>query len=177
MRADPSPSIDGVSHLRLERHEDSRGFLVETFRASWFELPTFVQANLSRSKKGVLRGLHYHQGQEDLWFVPDGRVFVALVDLRSTSPTFMAHETFELSGPRSVHIPVGVAHGFYATTDALMSYFVTNYYDGSDEHGVAWNDPDIAIEWPDDHPILSDRDQNNPYWVQVPISLRPGSAT
>lgn len=169
----PSVVIDGVQHLTLQQHFDGRGYFLETFRASWLPATTFVQANTSKSEAGVLRGLHYHRKQEDLWFIPSGAAQVTLIDLRASSPTFMAVEQFELSGPAAVHIPIGVAHGFYAPEETLMSYLVSGYYDGSDELGVRWNDPDLGIRWPVDNPILSDRDQSAPKWADVPTELRP----
>lgn len=173
MRTEPSRSIQGVNHLEFDQHHDDRGFFMETFRRAWFEESDFVQGNLSSSEQGVLRGLHYHTRQEDLWLIPHGRAFVTLVDLRASSPSFMSVEQFELFGPRAVHIPVGVAHGFYAMEPTLMSYLVTNYYDGTDELGVLWNDPDLAINWQVTDPILSERDQQNVKWADVPEHLRP----
>lgn len=173
MEIGSSPTIKGVRHLHLDRHEDARGFFMETFRADWFPDMDFVQGNLSSSRPGALRGLHYHLRQEDLWMIPSGEAWVALLDLREDSPTYRAVETFELSGPRALYIPIGVAHGFYAQTDLLMSYLVTNYYDGTDELGVAWNDPELGIEWPTNEPMLSERDQRNPPWSEVPKERRP----
>lgn len=173
MHIRPSDQIQGVSHLALDRHPDDRGFFMETFRAEWLPASSFVQGNLSSSSAGVLRGLHYHLRQEDLWSVPLGEALVALVDLRSSSPSFREVEVFKLSGSDAVHIPIGVAHGFYAETELLMSYLVTNYYDGTDELGIAWDDPDLAVPWPVNAPILSERDQSNPRWGSVPSELRP----
>jgi dTDP-4-dehydrorhamnose 3,5-epimerase len=171
----PSQVIPGVAHLLLDKHQDQRGFFMETYRASWFPEVAFVQANLSQSSPPTLRGLHYHLRQEDLWLIPSGRAFVALVDLRE-GQGHLTVETFELEGARAVHIPVGVAHGFLAQTDLLMSYLVTNYYDGTDELGVAWDDPEIAVPWPIEAPILSERDSRNPRWAEVPSEHRPGGA-
>ena len=173
----PSDVIDGVTHIALDRHGDDRGFLMETFRAAWLPDHHFVQANLSKSSAGVLRGFHYHLRQEDLWLVPHGTASVALVDLREPSPTYLKVERFSLGGPHAVLIPIGVAHGFFAETDMLMSYLVTNYYDGSDERGVAWDDPDIGVTWPVPEPVLSDRDQSNPRWADVPAADRPGGSS
>ena len=170
-----SDLIPGVTHLQLQQFPDDRGFFMETWRASWLPESTFVQGNLSSSQQGVLRGLHYHLRQEDLWFIPRGIAWVALVDLRAHSPAYLQVETFELSGANAVHIPIGVAHGFYATDDLLMSYLVTGYYDGTDELSVTWDDPDIGISWPTSDPILSTRDQTNPRWSDVPPELRPSA--
>ncbi len=169
----PSQTIDGVKHLTLDQHFDGRGFFMETYRSSWLPGTTFVQCNTSKSEAGVLRGLHYHLAQEDLWFIPHGAALVTLIDLRASSPTHMAVEQFELTGPAAVHIPIGVAHGFYAPVETLMSYMVTAYYDGSDELGVLWNDSALGITWPVESPILSERDQAAAKWADVPAERRP----
>lgn len=168
-----STTIAGVRHLNLQRFDDGRGYFMETFRRSWLPGSDFVQGNLSSSSAGVLRGLHYHLQQEDLWLIPSGRAHVTLVDLRASSSTFKAIEQFELAGPHAVHIPIGVAHGFYVGEPTLMSYLVTGYYDGTDEHGVLWSDPELGIAWPVAEPILSDRDLTNPKWSDVPEERRP----
>ena len=169
-----SDVIPGVTHVGLDLHPDERGFFMETFRAGWFPGSEFVQGNLSSSQQGVLRGLHYHLRQEDFWIIPHGSAWVALVDLRRHSSAYLKSETFELEGSQGVHIPIGVAHGFYAVTDLLMSYLVTGYYDGTDELSVAWDDPEVGISWPAEEPILSGRDSTNPRWADVPRHLRPG---
>lgn len=169
----PSAVIDGVQHLTLEQHFDGRGYFMETYRASWLPESDFVQGNTSKSDGGVLRGLHYHLRQEDLWFIPSGSALVTLIDLRASSSTYLQVEQFELSGPQAVYIPIGVAHGFYAPAVTLMSYLVSGYYDGSDELGVRWNDPDLGIKWPVAEPVVSDRDQTAPKWADVPDELRP----
>ncbi len=173
MEIRPSSVIDGVQHLTLDQHYDGRGYFMETFRASWLPESDFVQGNTSMSEAGVLRGLHYHTRQEDLWFIPSGAALVTLIDLRASSATSLAVEQFELSGPQAVYIPIGVAHGFYAPSETLMSYLVSGYYDGTDELGVLWNDPDLGIEWPVASPIVSERDQTAPKWADVPEELRP----
>lgn len=173
MNTAPSRVISGVRHLHLDRFDDERGFFAEFFRANWFPESHFVQGNISSSRRGVLRGLHYHLRQQDLWSAPTGTAFVALTDLREGSPTYLAVETFELESARAVQIPGGVAHGFLAVTDLVMSYLVTNYHDGRDEHGVAWDDPKFGIPWPVENPILSERDRTNPRWSAVAPDLRP----
>ena len=149
---------------------------METWRREWLPASDFVQANLSSSAKGVLRGLHYHRRQEDLWLIPSGTAMVALVDLRESSSTYLAVEAFDLEGAHAVHIPIGVAHGFLALTPVLMSYLVTQVFDGSDELGVAWDDPDIGVAWPIEAPILSARDLSNPLWRDVPPERRPDAS-
>lgn len=123
----------------------------------------FVQSNHSRSSAGVLRGLHYHRNQADLWYVPRGTAQVALADLRvradkpATATLVMSPEK-----PATLYIPAGVAHGFLALTDVELLYWVSNYFDGSDEYGVAWDDPTLAIPWESSDPTLSERDSSNP---------------
>ena len=173
MEVRPSTTIEGVNHIELTQHFDERGFFMETLRRDWFSETEFVQCNQSFSEEGVMRGLHYHLKQEDLWMIPNGRALVVLVDLRESSPTNMAIEQFKLFGPSAVRIPIGVAHGFYAEEPTIMSYHVTRYYDGSDEHGVMWNDPDIDVDWPMDDMVLSERDLTNLKWADVPAELRP----
>jgi dTDP-4-dehydrorhamnose 3,5-epimerase len=159
-----SVMIDGVAVVDLEVHADARGSFVEFYRGSW--LPTDsapLQGNVSRSIAGTLRAMHFHRLQWDYWFVLDGEAFVALVDLRSGSPTERAIRIEHLSGatPRGLFIPPGVAHGFLAETDLVLEYLVDRYFDGADELGIAWNDPALGIDWPVSDPILSDRDRHN----------------
>ncbi len=163
-------SIPGLQLNRRVPFTDVRGRFVEIFRVS--EVPeTFVQANHSSSKNGTLRGLHYHRDQADLWYVMAGRAQVALVDLRGRSgvPTV---ETLVLSSdePATLYIPAGVAHGFAALTDLELLYWVTAEYDASDEYGIAWNDPQLAIPWELADPVLSARDRENAplNWDDIP---------
>ncbi|HZL33159.1 MAG TPA: dTDP-4-dehydrorhamnose 3,5-epimerase, partial [Verrucomicrobiae bacterium] len=140
----------------------------------------FVQANLSTSAVGVLRGLHYHRRQLDHWIVAAGRALVVLVDVRpaaaGSGPAVV--ETRELAAQGTVTIPTGVAHGFLALEALELIYLVTNEYDGSDELGFAWDDPAVAVPWPscptpDGRPILSERDQANPTLAGLLQRLRP----
>jgi len=133
-----------------------------------------AQANLSRSSKGVLRGLHFHRHQSDLWLVLEGRAFVALVDLRDAAPE-AGHPptaTLELRANEALFLPVMVAHGFLALERLTLAYLVSKEYDGSDELGFAWDDPLAAIDWPDPSPILSGRDAANPSLREVLTGLR-----
>jgi dTDP-4-dehydrorhamnose 3,5-epimerase len=180
--------LPGVRFGTVKRHGDSRGSFRELWRASAFGMlgpaatgvpdgsePRFVQANLSTSAAGVLRGLHYHRRQLDYWVVGSGRAFVALVDVRPTLARLGSAvvETRELAADESVVIPVGVAHGFLALEPLELYYLVTNEFDGSDELGFAWDDPAVAVPWPqvpgtpDGRPILSDRDQTNPSLAEL----------
>jgi dTDP-4-dehydrorhamnose 3,5-epimerase len=129
-----------------------------------------VQANLSVSRAGVLRGLHFHLRQTDYWVLLEGTAFVGLVDLRRGSASRDRSEHLRLDGalgPRGLLIPPGVAHGFYAETPIRLGYLVDLAFDGSDERGIAWDDPDAAIPWPARDPILSERDRANPSLAQV----------
>jgi dTDP-4-dehydrorhamnose 3,5-epimerase len=161
-----SARIAGVKRVRLPAFADERGRFVETFRKEWFPERSWarVQTNRSDSRAGVLRGLHYHFQQVDYWYVPSGRMRVGLADLRRSSPTSRCSEVIELDGdnPFGLFIPSGVAHGFLALTDVTLTYLVDNYYDGADELGVAWDDPDLAVAWGVTDPLLSPRDRANP---------------
>jgi dTDP-4-dehydrorhamnose 3,5-epimerase len=176
----PPSAIPGVRYGAIQRFSDNRGSFRELWRASRFADQEFVQANLSTSAPGVLRGLHYHTKQLDYWIVAAGRAFVALVDVRPpTSGTGKAVvETRELEADEWVVIPTGVAHGFLALDQLELLYLVTNEYDNTDELGFAWDDPDVAVPWPvlsatpDGHPILSERDLTNPTLAQLVASLR-----
>jgi dTDP-4-dehydrorhamnose 3,5-epimerase len=131
---------------------------VETFRED--DLGTsFVQGNHSHSQAGVLRGLHFHARQADVWYLVRGQARVGLADLRTQTET-PAALTVDLSedDPATLYIPPGVAHGFAALTEIDLVYWVTHYFDSKDEHGVAWNDPILAVPWQIENPILSDRD-------------------
>jgi dTDP-4-dehydrorhamnose 3,5-epimerase len=172
-----SANIQGVYHVRLGVYEDERGRFLETFRKSWFPQRNWgnVQVNRSESRAGVLRGLHYHFRQVDYWHVLRGSLRAGLVDVRPDSPTFKHTEIVPMSGAvgEGLFIPCGVAHGFVALTDVLMTYVVDNYYDPGDEHGIAWNDPDLALEWGVVQPVLSGRDRQNPRLAAVPVDSLP----
>jgi dTDP-4-dehydrorhamnose 3,5-epimerase len=169
--------IQGVYLASLKPFTDERGRFVETFRKEWFPQRTWdvIQGNASYSRAGVLRGLHFHRRQVDYWFAPSGAIRVGLCDLRRNSPTYRAVQTLEIGDQNftGIYIPVGVAHGFLALTDAILTYLVDNYYDGSDEHGVAWNDPDINLPWGADNPQLSPRDMQNPLLRHIPPENLP----
>jgi dTDP-4-dehydrorhamnose 3,5-epimerase len=179
----PPSALRGVRYGAIARHADERGAFRELWRASAFGADdgSFVQANLSTSAPGVLRGLHYHRRQLDYWVVASGRAFVALVDVRpvldGTGPRALV-ETRELAADEWVVIPIGVAHGFLALEPLEMLYLVTNEYDGSDELGFAWDDPAVGVPWPrlpltpDGQPILSDRDRSNPPLAELVERLR-----
>ena len=159
--------IAGVEVRELRRLQDDRGSFAETYRREWLpaDAGEMLQSNLSRSNAGVLRGMHYHRRQADYRVVLEGRAFVALFDLRSGSPTQGERLELEMDGgsPAGLYIPPGVAHCFAARTDVALLYLVDAYYgDGADEHGIAWDDPGLGVDWPDREPVLSERDRSNP---------------
>ena len=167
-------ALGGVAWGRLVSHGDERGAFRELWRTSWSD-ERFAQANLSTSRAGVLRGLHYHRRQLDRWTIARGRAFVALVDVRPVLADVSAAplvEAREIGPDEWVVIPSGVAHGFYAIETTDLLYFVTNEYDGTDELGFAWDDPDVGVPWPNRHPILSARDRSNPPLRELVRSLR-----
>jgi dTDP-4-dehydrorhamnose 3,5-epimerase len=162
--------IEGVLISKPPIHRDDRGWFAEIFRAGEYPL-AFAQANHSRSNQHVLRGLHYHRWQADLWHVVSGRAQVALADLRDPrNPPKVEVQVLDGGEPTALYIPAGVAHGFLALTDLDLIYQVTREYDETDEHGVAWNDPTLAVPWDIENPILSERDVRNPElnWDLIP---------
>ena len=172
-----SPFIKDVQLVSLESFGDDRGRFTETFRKEWFPQRSWdiVQTNRSESKAGVLRGLHYHFHQVDYWFVAAGRIRAAMHDLRPDSPTRGATQMLEIGEENQIglFIPVGVAHGFVTLKDAILIYIVDNYYSGTDEYGVAWNDPDLDISWGVESPIVSARDAANPLLKDIPGDKLP----
>jgi len=173
--------LEGLVLLQPAVHGDERGFFAETWRAdSWPEAGVtaeFVQDNHSRSRKGTLRGMHFQTspGQAKLVRCARGSVIDVAVDLRLDSQTFGEWEAVELSDEnmRQFFVPVGFAHGFCVTSDlADFTYRCSNYYDPATEAGIAWNDPEVGIEWPADIEILvSDRDNEAPPLAEVKDSL------
>jgi dTDP-4-dehydrorhamnose 3,5-epimerase len=172
-----STLIKDVQIVELKPFVDERGRFIESFRKAWFPQRSWqiIQTNRSDSKAGVLRGLHYHFYQVDYWYVVVGKIRVGLFDMRPDSPTCGAVQTLDMGedNPIGLFIPIGVAHGFLALTDATLTYVVDNYYDHQDEHGVAWNDPDIAIPWGVESPLISPRDAANPFWKDIPSQKIP----
>ena len=172
----PSSVIDGVVVVRPDVHGDERGRFVETYRRSWFpEGREMVQGNRSEKQAGALVGLHFHRHQADYWYLLRGKARVVLHDLRVGSRTDGATEVIELDEQvdQGIYIPPGVAHGFAALTDILLTYLVDNYYDPADELGLAWNDPAVGADWGVADPILSGRDQSNPLRDDIPGDVRP----
>lgn len=162
-------SITGAVVIEPRVFGDERGFFLETFQADRYREAAgidleFVQDNHSRSSRGVLRGLHYQicKPQGKLVRVVAGEVFDVAVDIRPGSPTYGKWEGVILSAEnkRQFWIPPGLAHGFLVLSESAdFEYKCTDYYDPTDEGCLIWNDPDIAIEWPDIQPLLSEKDQ------------------
>ena len=173
--------LDGLVLLAPAVHGDERGFFVETYREdAWAAhgVPAaFVQDNQSRSRRGTLRGIHFqtHPGQGKLVRVARGRVLDVVVDLRRGSPTFGEWEAVELddASGRQLWIPVGFGHGFCVLSDvADFVYKCTSYYDPATEAGIRFDDPDVAIAWPDDVELLfSERDRTAPTLADVADEL------
>ena len=182
MTAEPR-SLPGVTYGHLRRHPDARGSFAEAWRGIGSdELAAFpgVQANLSSSASGVLRGLHLHRRQSDLWIVLGGRAFVVLVDVRPVLDDPRARPlvaTSTLARDDTVTIPPLVAHGFLALEPLELLYLVTNEFDGTDELGFRWDDPTVNVDWPrvetpDSKMILSERDLRNPSLEDLVSRLR-----
>ena len=149
--------IDGLRRIPLTRFEDERGWFAELARASALPKP-IRQVNLSRSRQGVIRGLHYHErGQDDVFVCLAGTVRVVVLD-RASGETFS--EDIGDENPVAIYVPGIYAHGYAALTDALFAYLVTEEYDPADpdEQGLSWADPRVRQLWSTDSPILSARD-------------------
>ena len=168
--------FDGIILLEPKVYADDRGFFLESFeKARYLALginEDFVQDNHSRSKRDVLRGLHFTKTkpQAQILTVMRGRIFDVVVDLRRESKTFGKWFGTELSdvGQRQIYMAHGFAHGFCVLSDfADLHYKVDQRYDASDEGGLLWSDPAIGIDWPVDKPIISSRDQSHPLLREI----------
>lgn len=165
-------TLEGLLLIEPDCHGDRRGFFMETWQRDRYRQygidVEFVQDNLSQSKQGVLRGLHFQYpfSQDKLVYVLEGEVFDVAVDIRKGSPTFGQWEGFYLSADNNnqVLVPGGFAHGFFVMSEkALFAYKCTDFYAPTAEKGIIWNDPQIAIKWPVEKPILSEKDLALPY--------------
>ena len=170
-----STEIEGVYIIEPRVFGDERGHFFESFNVERFRDQTgidvtFVQDNESRSRKGVLRGLHFQRepyAQAKLVRVVQGRVLDVAVDIRKGSPTFGKYVTTELSGDnhRQMYIPKGFAHGYVVLEeDTIFQYKCDEYYHPESEGGIAWDDPALGITWgiPSDEITLSEKDLRNP---------------
>jgi dTDP-4-dehydrorhamnose 3,5-epimerase len=170
--------LEGVVLVESTVRGDERGFFVETLRANEVRKlgidVEFVQDNHSRSAERVLRGIHMQRGQAKLVRCARGAIFDVAVDLRPDSPTYKRWEGYELDDVthRQLFIPDGFGHGFCVLSEeADVLYRVSSYYDSQLEAGIAWDDPEIAVDWPVRDPVLSDRDRNAPRLAEVAPSL------
>lgn len=172
--------LEGPVLVRPVVHGDQRGFFTETYRRQVFEglgiAEEFVQDNHSRSGRGVVRGMHFQvgAGMAKLVRCGSGAILDVLVDLRRDSPTFGEWEAFELSDENlhSLYCPIGFAHGFCVVSDeADVFYKSSAYYDERIERGIAYNDPDVGIEWPAIDLIPSERDATAPRLREIEDDL------
>jgi dTDP-4-dehydrorhamnose 3,5-epimerase len=152
---------------------DHRGFFLETFRDEWFDLKhDWLQDNHSRSNRGVLRGMHFQTipGQAKLVRCARGKIIDVVVDLRRGSPTYKKsiQVVLDEQNQKMIYVPVGFAHGFVVISkEADVFYRCSSYYDPKTEKGVAYNDPDLNIKWPDIKLIVSERDKTNPFFSEI----------
>ena len=179
MRFVPS-TLPEVILIEPEVHRDARGFFLETYHIEKYRAAgvadMFVQDNQSRSAARTVRGLHLQvrRPQGKLVRVVDGEIFDVAVDVRRGSPTFGTWVAHVLSSEnfRLVYLPPGFAHGFAVLSAfADVEYKCTDVYDPAGEIGILWNDPTLAIEWPVNEPVLSDRDRRNPTLAEAMARL------
>lgn len=168
--------LEDVLILELDVYGDDRGYFMESWNAERYRAAgigaDFVQDNISFSGKNVLRGLHFQNPtpQGKLVTVLKGELYDVVVDIRLGSPTFMKWTSVVLSSDnnRQLFVPEGFAHGFLVTSEeALVNYKCTGPYHKGAEHGIRWDDPDLAIKWPVENPILSPKDGNAPFLSSI----------
>jgi dTDP-4-dehydrorhamnose 3,5-epimerase len=172
MKVNAIPRIAGALTFQPTPHADERGFFCRTFdvdvmRAAGLDPVAFIQHSLSRSVRGVVRGLHVRRGDGEAKLVrcSSGAIFDVIVDLRHTSPTYQNWESFELRDDEQVtlYVPAGCAHGFQALTDtADVSYMIDRAHDASEDVSIAFDDPGLAIPWPLPVTVMSSRDRLAP---------------
>lgn len=175
--------IPDIILFHPQKFADDRGYFFESYQDKRYReagiRETFVQDNMSHSKKNTLRGLHYQLKfpQGKLVGVTRGKVYDVIVDIRKNSPTFGKWASFELSSENcmQVYIPPGFAHGFYVLSDSADFYYkCTEYYAVNDECGIIWNDKTIGITWPlQGEPLISKKDLNHPAFSQLAPDLLP----
>jgi dTDP-4-dehydrorhamnose 3,5-epimerase len=170
--------FDGPVLVRPTVHGDERGFFVETYRRNAYEelgiAEEFVQDNHSRSRLGVVRGMHFQPGQAKLVRAARGTIVDVICDIRPSSPQFGEWEAVELSDVNGcqLYVPDGFAHGFAVTSEvADVTYKVSTYYDPSAESGFRFDDPDVGVEWPDIELTPSQRDREAPLLAEIKGSL------
>lgn len=172
--------LDGIVLVEPQVHGDERGFFVETYsKDAWAELGVeaeFVQHNHSRSSHGTLRGLHFQTspGQAKLLRCARGAILDVAVDLRKDSPTYGQWEGHVLDDVthHQLFVPIGFAHGFVVLSDvADVAYLVSSVYDPATEAGIAWDDPEVGVDWQVAEPLLSGRDKTAPRLSEIADSL------
>ena len=172
--------LQGPILLEPRAFRDERGFFQESFRASALAehgiSHPFVQDNHSRSTQGVLRGMHFQvgEGQAKLVRCARGAILDVVVDIRAGSPTFGQWEAHVLDDERhhQLYVPVGFGHGFAVLSDlADVTYLLSSLYDPLTESGIAWDDPDVGVDWQVEEPLLSERDKNGPKLAEVAETL------
>jgi dTDP-4-dehydrorhamnose 3,5-epimerase len=167
--------LDGLLLLKPQVFKDPRGYFIETFQEGVYKdlgIKPFPQDNHSHSKKGCIRGMHFQTipGQAKLMRAAVGKIYDVVVDIRPGSPTFGEWEAVILDDEQheQLYIPVGFAHGFCVLSEeAHVMYKVSSPYQPAYEKGFRWNDPDVNITWPIESPIVSDRDQNCPFFKDL----------
>jgi len=174
----PSPVFPGVLVVEPEVFEDDRGFFIEMYHQAKFETAgikdCFVQDNRSRSRRGTVRGLHYQikKPQGKLVWAPSGEIYDVVVDIRKSSATFRKWFGIVLSEKNKIglYIPPDFAHGYAVLSEeADFFYKCTDFYSPRYERCIRWNDPELAIEWPVDNPILSDKDAAAPLFLDAEL--------
>jgi dTDP-4-dehydrorhamnose 3,5-epimerase len=172
--------LDGVVLIEPQVHGDARGFMVETYaREEWADLGVdvdFVQQNHSRSSRGTLRGIHFQTapGQAKLVRCARGTILDVAVDLRRDSPTYGQWDGQVLDDEkhRQLFVPVGFGHGFVVLSEvADVCYQVSSLYDPATEAGIAWDDPEVGVDWQVADPLLSERDKVAPRLAEIADSL------
>ena len=167
----PSPTLPEVIIVEPELFQDDRGFFMEMYHQKRFHeagiKENFVQDNRSRSRRGTIRGLHYQLGkpQGKLIWALSGEVFDVAVDIRKGSPLFGQWFGITLSGEnkKGLYVPPDFAHGFCVLSEeAEFFYKCSDFYAPEDERCIRWNDPDLAIDWPVENPVISEKDANAP---------------
>jgi dTDP-4-dehydrorhamnose 3,5-epimerase len=182
MKVQPTP-LEGVLRIEPNLFRDERGYFLETYHEERYRKAgieaTFVQDNVSRSRTGVLRGMHFQKlphTQDKLVYVLRGEIFDAVVDLRPGSPSFARWYATRLSAEdgHQLFVPAGFAHGFCALSDeAIVAYKCSERYVPQAEQTLVWSDPDVGIDWPLADPIVSRKDAQGARLAAIDASALP----
>lgn len=170
-------SLPGLKVIKPRVFRDERGSFWENYRKPLYAeggvVVDFLQDNVSISRRHTIRGLHYQKGQAKLVSVLSGKIWDVAVDIREDSPTFGRYEAVELDDQerKQFYLPDGFAHGFCVLSEtATVLYKVSAVYNPAEERAIRWNDPLLGIDWPCKEPILSMRDQTNPFFEESVFS-------